>query len=354
MASVNEVAERIASALNVSPALLTITKDDSNRSPLLVYCRGSLRGQRFFAKIIRGDPYPIRPRYVAPWDDTASNIETRRPEDEVEAEWDFCQQLRTLAGPSFTPAPLGRSKAAKTIVWEEVEGIRVDQLLERSRLCDRAGNACRAALFQAGRCLRRLHDLTSRNGVIDIQTVIDSVTEVFARNGLCDSAHFKVVSRFLKQARKNVGSQGKLHVPTALNHGDFTLPNLIWNKNLHQLSVIDFEHFSYKPICTDLVTVISSLRCRLLNLFVPKEIILAAETAFWLGYGSAPEEVRILVNAVVVSRVVQQLFRTSRQRLPQRIVVLFYKKLLKSAALKRLLLTCPLLLYQSQCEFRDS
>ncbi len=298
---VADISERIASTLNVGSKCVRLDRwRFSGELPSILHCRGSSAGRRFFAKIFLADPYPVGPRVDAPWEDTLPpSQQFRAVEEQIEAEWNMTNELRLVAGPGYIPAPLAKSKTAKTIVWEEVTGIRLDHLVARSRWTDPKGKASAAALFQAGAWLKRVHDASSHGNVtVEIVDVIEIMRGLVEREGLRSSRYALIALQLLETARMSIGGEGKLQVLVALNHGDFLLPNLMWDKKLSRVFVFDFEHSGYRGICHDLVSMIFSLRVRLLNPLVPKLVILSSEKSFWTGYGSIPREMSIFVNAM--------------------------------------------------------
>lgn len=105
-------------------------------------------------------------------------------------------------------------------------------------------------------------------------------------------------SSLLEGVRPGLSPRTVLRVPVALNHGDFSLPNLIWNDHEKQLWVIDFELSSYRPILHDLCTLIATLRRQLLMPLTLPHVVESLEQAFWSGYGSISEEIRATVHSL--------------------------------------------------------
>jgi hypothetical protein len=264
-------------------------------------------GKRFFAKIFLADPYPVAPRVPLPWEALTVDKNSRSIGDQVEREWNMANEFRLLAAPGSVPAPLGKSTTARTIVWEEVSGIRLDHFVRRSRWLDPKGKTAMLALFQAGAWLRGIHDASARgNEGIDILTVGEATRNLVEKQGLSASKHANFGCHLLEKALAPLGIAEKLLVPAALSHGDFSLSNLMWSKAMDQLFVFDFEHSDRRSICHDLVTIMFDFRVQLLNPLIPKRVILSLEKSFWAGYGPIPRETRVLVQAVALSRIFYQ------------------------------------------------
>ena len=98
-----------------------------------------------------------------------------------------------------------------------------------------------------------------------------------------------------------------------LNHGDFTLANLLWNGT--RLSVLDFENPIVAAPFYDLLTLTFSLRRKLLNPLVSRNVVQAAEKSFWKAYGAVPSQLATFLNAVATARVLCQCSpRPAKQR----------------------------------------
>jgi hypothetical protein len=250
------------------------------------------------------DPYPIIPHVPLPWEAFPASKQTRSVEDQIETEWTMANEFRLLAAPGTVPAPLATSKRARTIVWEEVKGVRLDHYVKRSRWLDPKGKAGLPVLFKAGAWLRQVHDASARgNEEVDILQVLVAIHNLIEKQEWSVSKHAHLRCQLLEKAFAPTGKAGKLPVPTALSHGDFSLSNLMWSKATDQLIVFDFEHSDRRSICHDLVTVMFDLHVQLLNPLIPKRVILSLEKSFWAGYGSTPKQIEALVRAVALSRI---------------------------------------------------
>ena len=82
----------------------------------------------------------------------------------------------------------------------------------------------------------------------------------FERRDWNSTPYAELALRVLESARSGLSSRTSLRVPVALNHGDFSLPNLIWNHDRQHLWVVDFELSALRPIFYDLCTMIFELR----------------------------------------------------------------------------------------------
>lgn len=303
--STDVLRERIAAALSTSPESLRVERWNLSLRHRSARSWGTWAGQRFFAKTFIMEPYPVTPRPTIPGEGELHRGPQLRPaEVQCENEWNMANKLRALAGPEFVPIPMERSKAAKTIVWQELRGVCLCELIERSLWEDRKGKTLAAALGQAGAWLRRLHD-TSLQGSepVDIGRMVEILPALMQKEGLYSPGYLQMARRLLEEARLRIGSADKLLLPVALNHGDFALANLVLDEKTNNLSIIDFEHAGPHSICHDLFTIIFDLRSRLLNPLIPRQVILGAEKSFWAGYGSVSDQILVLVGALASARI---------------------------------------------------
>ena len=291
---------RVAVALNLSPGDVELDLREIHRDPRSVRCSGKAKRQRFFAKTLLADPYPVT--VVVPWKEAFSTEgQWRAAEDQVETEWSTAQQLRFLLGENSIPRPLGKSLEAKTVVWEEVKADSVPDLVKRSRWIDPKGRTCAAGLLQAGAWLRQLHDKTVCGAeTLGISAMLDAVRQVMAEHAR--TAFVEEAERALDSGRQRIPAS-TLTMPVSLNHGDFTLANLMWDESASRLWVIDFERPTHAGIWQDLATIIFSLRKQLLNPLVPRDIIAAMERAFWTGYGAIPRDLLVFIHTLVASQI---------------------------------------------------
>jgi O-antigen/teichoic acid export membrane protein len=303
---VNGIREKVASALNTSPSSVAVDRWRFSGEPcVLLHCRGSWVGGRFFAKILLADPYPNELRVALPLGDGVSLDTQHRPvEMQIENEWNMTKELGALGGPGFVPAPLAKSIKGRTLVWEEVAGIRLDYLVRNCRWADPRGNTTEAALFQAGRWLRRVHDGSFRGSeIVDMGAVSEGIRELGQQNGATSPSRYTLGALQLLQTARAAVGEDKLEFPVVLSHGDFLLPNLLWNKTSRQLLVFDFEHCGYRNACHDLMAMVFSLRSQLLNPLVPKSAIKRAEESFWNGYGSVSPAMLAFTGAMASARI---------------------------------------------------
>ncbi len=299
----NGVRESVASALNVRSAEVKIDHWRFSPGQRSTRSWGTSMGRRFFAKTLAQDPYPLVPRVAVPGRAAFAHGKAfRSAGEQIEAEWVMTQQLRELVGRADIPALLGRSIPAKTLVWEQATGARVDDAVKRSRWLDPKGKATGAALFQAGIWLRKLHDASSHDEeVVNCGEIIRNVSELLESEGLGSSAYATTALQLLGKGRQHAGAH--LVMPIALTHGDFTLANLLWDNETNHLWVVDFEDFAERTLLHDLVTIVFDLRVMLLNPFVPKDVVLCLEKAFWNGYGDIPNESFMWVNVLAAARI---------------------------------------------------
>jgi hypothetical protein len=298
--------ERIASALGASPAAIRIERVETRKDVTpIVYVWGASQETAFFAKVFIAAEYPAAPRMETPWElYSHPKVSARPAEAQVAVEWKRANELRALGGATHIPVPLGKSDAMRTIVWERVDGVRVDRLVAGwSSRKDRERSAT-DALLQAGAWLRKIHDTSVQaEDSVDVAQVFDTLREWTMRTRCSWDKDHRCALGLLSAAQETIGGSGKILSPVTLTHGDFALPNMMWDDKRDRLVVLDFEHSDYRNSWHDLATLLSSLRGRLLNPFIPKRLISGIEEAFWTGYGAVSREARCIVESVALSRI---------------------------------------------------
>ena len=154
-------------------------------------------------------------------------------------------------------------------------------------------------MLQAGSWLRTVHE-SSFQGYenIEISQAVDALRALAHRKGAEFRTYAGLACQALESTRRDLSPRTSLRVPVALNHGDFSLPNLIWGEAGKRLWVVDFEHSSQRPIIHDLCTLIATLRFRLLMPFTAPRVVRRLEEAFWKGYGPTAKEIRTLVSGL--------------------------------------------------------
>lgn len=276
-----------------------------NTSKLAVCCSGAWKGKRLFAKILLADPYPVPPRFRAPWEAPSRNpVPVRAITEQIDAEWNMTLKMLRLSGGRSVPVPMGRSLSARTIVWEEAGGISLVRALKWSGWRSSMAKAGAEALLKAGNWLRGVHD-ASKEGmeVVAARDLIQTVIES-SRQKQDDAGHYEsVASKILEGWLTKKAAGDSFKVPVALTHGDFCLSNLLWNTVDKQLAVIDFELSGFRPTYYDLFALVADLRAMLLNPLIPKSVVHSWEESFWQGYGPAPTEVLEFVKALALARV---------------------------------------------------
>ena len=295
-----DLRRRVAVALSVRADEVKLKAHSIRRDARSVRCCGTANRQEFFAKILLADPYPLT--VVVPWKEALrSTAEWRAADDQVETEWSTSQQLYLLLAENLVPRPLGRSREAKTIVWEEIKARSVLDLVKKSRWLDPKGYACAAALLKAGMWLRQVHDKTADGTeTVSLSAMADAICQMMAQQET--STFITRAETILKSGLQEIAAS-TLTVPVALNHGDFTLANLMWDRGAGKLSVVDFENPTRAGTWQDLATIVFSLRKQLLNPLVPRKVVRAMEHAFWTGYGAVPRDLLIFVQTLVASRI---------------------------------------------------
>jgi hypothetical protein len=301
-----DLPQRIASALGASAGAIRIDRVEKRKdgSPI-IYVWGTSQNVSFFAKVFPASEYSVAPRMKTPWElFTVVNESPRSGAAQVAIEWKRANELQALGGAANVPIPLGKSEAARTIVWEKVDGIRIDQLVTRWSSRKDQERSASEALLQAGAWLRRIHNSAVRTQQsVDIAQVFDTLREWTIRSRCTWDADHRLALRLLSAAQESIGGNGKVLSPVTLTHGDFALPNMMWNQKHGRVVMLDFEHSDYRNSWQDLATLLSSFRSKLLNPFIPKRLIQGLEEAFWAGYGTISREAKCIIQAVALSRV---------------------------------------------------
>jgi hypothetical protein len=292
-----DVKAAIAAALGSAPSQLSQAKSSDSRS---LKCFGRTKTTDFFAKIFVADPFPV---YVAvPWQEVLlSNGGYRPAEEQVDLEWSRSAQLRRVLPTDSVPRPLGRSREFRTIVWERVSGDSVVKAVLHKGWMPGTTRQLEAAMYQSGVWLRTLHKTTYAG------------TELFSAGELLNAILHKVkaepASDYTRQAIQILAAQidhlksVRMLAACAVCHGDFTLANLIWNRQAQRLCVMDYENSVQQSVWHDLATVLFSLRKQLLNPLVPEALIRSMESAFWAGYGVISSDLLGFISALVGSRI---------------------------------------------------
>jgi len=309
--------ERIAFTLGVSPEAVKVERCTFRPSGSILYCLGSSMSTRFFAKVWLADLYHLEPRPLAGVGEAIPrDTQVRSAEEQMKIEWNISNHLRALGGPAHVPAPISESYSARTIVWEQVDGMRLDRFVAWSRVTDPKAHATRTALLSAGAWLRKVHDSVPQGEEeLDISGLLETIPNL--ARGASSSKYVRVAIRLLQRAAAMLGGTGKLLVPAGLTHGDFCLPNLMWDARLARLVVVDFEHFGYGNICHDLTAILFSLRGCFLNPLIAKRVVASSEESFWAGYGPMAREMFACIDALASSRIFYDLLprlTTRRER----------------------------------------
>lgn len=301
----NDIRERIACALSVKTASISIERYGYSYSRLTARCVGESDGERFFAKILLANPYPIPQRFKTPWESRPSaTVPVRSLHEQIEAEWNLTLKMQGYSGGECVPAPLGRSVPARTIVWERADGSSLARALKASRWKLSMSEAGSRALFQTGVWLRSVHQ-ASRHGTesINVRHLIRISNDSARQKDKSAEPYKRIASKILELALLEIGEARTFEVPVAFTHGDLCLTNLLWDSMERQLAVVDYELSGFRPICHDLFAIVANLRSALLNPLIPKSVILAWEKSFWLGYGPISSEVSVYVSALALARV---------------------------------------------------
>lgn len=300
-----DIRDRIACALCARSSAITLERHKYNTSRLAMCCSGKWKGKRLFAKVLLADPYPIPPRFRTPWESsTRSTTPVRTVTEQIDTEWDMTIRMLRLSGGRSVPVPLGRSLAARTIVWEEAAGSSLVQTLKWSRWRSVMAEAGSEALLKAGGWLKSVHQASHQDmEIIKARDLIQTAIRLSRQNQRNGGHYENMAAQILESSLMKMGGANNFEVPVALTHGDFCLSNLLWNSRGKQLAVIDFELSGSRPIYYDLFALIADLRAMLLNPMVPKSVVQLWEKSFWQGYGAISAEIAAFVKALALARI---------------------------------------------------
>jgi Phosphotransferase enzyme family len=296
---------KIACALGTEAG--SIVLDSSQLSPggNMVRCRGRVGGsRRFFAKIYLSSFHPVFSRFPPPWEEAECEVvKARRVCAQIDTEWNWAHRFRALPCGHEVPAPLGKSCRARTIVWEEARGERLDSLARQSWLRDRKGEVVGAALFQAGKWLKTLHS-SSETGMemIDLTRAVKSLELRMQGKTIAERRYIGAAIQILRYFMATAGPC-RIQVPLTLTHSDFCLANFLWDRPSQKLTVVDFELCGLRSACHDLFSLISDLRFHLLFPWIPQATIRSWEKSFWKGYGPIEPVIPRMIGALAQARV---------------------------------------------------
>jgi hypothetical protein len=302
--STRKIRYRVGAALDIDPDFIEIEGSRVSPSGWTMRCTGTARSSRFCAKIYLVDLYPVPARFAVPAEELHHRAEVCRPvEEQIATEWKRIQQMRTLVGGRNSPGPLGYSLVTRTVVFEEVKGVRADYLARWAWPATQRLKATEKAVFHAGAWLRNLHQVSFRTceSVAPIE-VLKQAHRAVALKHAESTPQDRSSLQPLEAACRQIGPRTPIRVPIAMNHGDFSLANFIWDEGSEHLWVLDFELSSYRSILHDLGTIVFDLRKRLLHPLTSPRAIRRLEQSFWFGYGSIAPNLRLLVNALASHR----------------------------------------------------
>lgn len=319
---VDDARRRIAAALDVNPRQVKIPRGQLNAPGMVFHCRARCNGARYFAKVyLCGSNPPFRriPAFVSPQGEAALLREPTKPfGGSAGAEWNMMREIQALVGDSHIPRPEGVAAGLGTLVLEEIHGARMDRYTpwsgwNRGRLL-----TCARVLCLAGAWLRKLHDAS----VVDHEELQAheterTVGEILRLKGLRSTRFAPLALAPLEDACREIAAAGDVRVPVCIQHGDFSLPNLVWDTLRQRLWVIDLEHSTRGSILHDLSAITFNLQSQLLYPWRSASVVASLEEAFWAGYGPVSEPIRAMVHAIATARVFYHLLpklTTRRQR----------------------------------------
>ena len=305
-----DVRDRVASALSIPSGLVNIESHQVGLSGWVLRCLGKADGAQFFAKVFLVDPYPVPPRFSTPWEELVGPEKPHRPvEEQIAAEWSMARKIYSLLGGRNIPAPLGCSLGDRTLVFEQVRGSRLDHYVKWTWPAGEKVGPAETAVFQAGEWLRAMHSSSPQGcETADLAEVNDTLRRLIRKRRLDSSPYAEWALKPLEFLARDLAPRTSVHMPVALNHGDFSLPNLIWDNDREELWVVDFELAARKATLHDLCTMIFELRKPLLHPLTSQRAVRIRESAFWAGYGPIAQDFFAFVNALVTARLFYQSF----------------------------------------------
>ena len=298
--------QKIAAALDADPERVRIEHGETDLSGWVWRCTGSCGTLQFFAKVYLLDfNPPIRriPAFVVPWEELRLLRQEALPfGGQVESEWNAITRLNRLIPDHRIPAPMGKSVEHGTLVFEAVSGTRMDHRVHWAGWSRTRARSNARVVFEAGTWLRRVHEATfERTESVDVREVARTIQQILRIQGVEHTRYGGLALRSFASVSADLASRGKLDVPLCLQHGDFTLPNLIWDDRVQRLWIIDLEHSRPATVLQDLASLILNLRSRYVYPFTSRSVVMALEDAFWNGYGETPRETRALANAIATA-----------------------------------------------------
>jgi hypothetical protein len=280
---------------------------------------------------------------MVPWEEFPLLADgTRTFGGQVEDEWNTIRRVSDVWGEGRIPPLLAKSAENNTLVFEEIGGTRMDQIVKWSGWARSHSRPNAAVVFQAGIWLRILHDATfERTEVIDIPGVVHAVRQILRSKGLESTRYGAQALRLLDGARSLVGGRGKVEVPVCLQHGDYSLPNLIWDHRRQHLWIADFEHSRPGNILQDLGSFLFNLRSKYMLPWASRRIVMGLEEAFWTGYGPLPGHTLVMANAIATARIFYHLLprlltRRTRRGWVAGLTASLYRGFIEPFAIERL------------------
>lgn len=300
---VGELRARMASTLGISSGAINIVGQQMRGRKVVQQCWGTAGKRRFFGKVYLGEVYPVEAHFATPWED----LECPEPpllsaEEQVTVEMTAFQRVLGLMGTRNIPVLLACSLSQRTLVCERVEGVSLESLFRhpllhffRARGSNMRSLEC--AMSQAGAWLRALHNASSQGyEMMEPEEIADGLRALLQKRQMEDSTYAQLARRMF--APLTSGLRSAIRVPIALNHGDFTFANLLWNRDRQNFWVIDFALSRTRPITHDLCTFVAALRRELLLPLTSPRMVRNLEDAFWKGYGRIAESIRTIVDCL--------------------------------------------------------
>ena len=304
---------KIAAALGADPERVRIEHGETDLSGWVWRCTGSCDTLQFFAKVYLLDfnpPMRRIPAFVVPWEELRLLRQEALPfGGQVESEWNAITRLQGLIPGHRIPTPVGKSVEHGTLVFEAVSGTRMDHRVHWSGWSRTRARSNARVLFEAGTWLRKVHEATfERTESLDVRDVAGAIRQILQVRRVEHTRYGELALKSFASVSAELSGSGKLQVPVCLQHGDFSLPNMIWDDRRHRLWIIDLEHSRPAMILQDLVSIILNLRSRYVYPFTSLSVVMGLEDAFWTGYGETRWEIRAMANAIATASIFYKLF----------------------------------------------
>lgn len=287
----------IAGALGAKPGAVIAESWSKNRRRTAAHCFGKYEGKPFFAKVLLNKSYPLLAPIALPDHKLLRRLRIMQSgKEQIETEWTAGEQLSSISRAVVIPKGIARSR--NVIVWEYFPGAPLDSMVKQSWTTGLSETEGSQALTDAGSWLRGLHESCARGvGSVDLGEAVTVLLQYRRTLPRKLHGHVDTALSFIEFATEFLNAK-QVYVSRSLTHGDFSLPNLLWDAGSARLAVVDYEHAAERTVVHDLVVLLCNLRAKLLNPVIPASTIERLEASFWRGYGPVSRELAVLVNSL--------------------------------------------------------